>query len=118
MNNFKNHHRRNRFKSNGDRNYRKRNGNGGKIHGEFNSNLEFKRKYSGRTNHNPFKLVEKYNDFSFSKFCQFIHGNNIVKIFNLLNKTIYYINRNGNTKILLMDLSIEISICINNIKES
>ena len=64
MNNFKNNHRRNRFKSNGDRNYRKRNGNGHKINGEFNNNLDFKRKNPGRNNQNASKLIYKYNDLA------------------------------------------------------
>ena len=64
MNNFKNNHRRNRYKSNGDRNFRKRNGNGHKINGEFNNNLDFKRKNPGRNNQNASKLIEKYNDLA------------------------------------------------------
>ena len=64
MNNFKNNYRRNRFKSNGDRNYRKRNGNGHKINGEFNNNLDFKRKNPGRNNQNASILVDKYNDLA------------------------------------------------------
>ena len=64
MNNYKNNFRRNRFKSNGDRNFRKRNGNGYKINGEFNNNLDFKRKNPGRNNQNASKLIEKYNDLA------------------------------------------------------
>ena len=64
MNNFKNSYRRNRFKSNGDRNFRKRNGNGHKINGEFNNNLDFKRKNPGRNNQNASKLIDKYNDLA------------------------------------------------------
>ena len=64
MNNYKNNFRRNRFKSNGDRNFRKRNGNGHKINGEFNNNLDFKRKNPGRNNQNASKLIEKYNDLA------------------------------------------------------
>ncbi len=64
MNNFKNNHRRNRFKSNGDRSFRKRNGNGHKVNGEFNSNLDFKRKNPGRNNQNASKLIDKYNDLA------------------------------------------------------
>ena len=64
MNNFKNNHRRNRYKSNGDRNFRKRNGNGHKINGEFNNNLDFKRKNPGRNNQNASKLIDKYNDLA------------------------------------------------------
>ena len=64
MNNFKNNYRRNRFKYNGDRNFRKRNGNGHKINGEFNNNLDFKRKNPGRNNQNASKLIDKYNDLA------------------------------------------------------
>ena len=64
MNNYKNNFRRNRFKSNGDRHFRKRNGNGNKINGEFNNSLDFKRKNPGRNNQNASKLIEKYNDLA------------------------------------------------------
>ncbi len=64
MNNFKNNYRKNRFRSNGDRNFRKRNGNGHKINGEFNNNLDFKRKNPGRNNQNASKLIDKYNDLA------------------------------------------------------
>ena len=64
MNNFKNNHRRNRYKSNGDRTFRKRNGNGHKINGEFNHSLDFKRKSPGRNNQNASKLIDKYNDLA------------------------------------------------------
>tara|TARA_Y100000590_G_scaffold467790_2_gene647986 strand:- start:321 stop:716 length:396 start_codon:yes stop_codon:yes gene_type:complete len=63
MNNYKNNYRR-RYKSNNDRNYRKRNGNGHKLNGDYNSNLEFKRKNPGRNNQNASKLVDKYNDLA------------------------------------------------------
>ena len=64
MNNYKNNFRRNRFKSNGDRNFRKRNGNGHRNNGEFNNNLDFKRKNPGRNNQNASKLIDKYNDLA------------------------------------------------------
>ena len=64
MSNFKNNYRRHRFKSSGDRNFRKRNGNGSKINGEFNNSLDFKRKNPGRNNQNASKLIEKYNDLA------------------------------------------------------
>jgi hypothetical protein len=64
MNNFKNNYRRNRFKSSGDRNFRTRNGNGHKINGEFNNNLDFKRKNPGRNNQYASKLIDKYNDLA------------------------------------------------------
>ena len=64
MNNFKNNHRRNRFRPNSDRNFKKRNGNGHKLTGDFNNNSEFKRKNPGRNNQNAAKLIEKYNDLA------------------------------------------------------
>tara|TARA_B100000700_G_C14894934_1_gene784542 strand:+ start:763 stop:1164 length:402 start_codon:yes stop_codon:yes gene_type:complete len=64
MNNFKNNHRRPRFRSNSDRNYRKRNGNGHKVNGNFNNNPEFKRRNPGKNNQNAGKLIEKYNDLA------------------------------------------------------
>ena len=64
MNNFKNHFKRSRYKSNGERNFRKRNGNGHKINGEFNNGIEFKRKNPGRNNQNAAKLIEKYNELA------------------------------------------------------
>ncbi len=64
MNNYKNNYRRSRFKSNGDRNFRKRNSNGHKINGEFSNNLDFKRKNPGRNNQNASTLIDKYNDLA------------------------------------------------------
>ena len=64
MNSFKNNHRRVRFKSNGDRNFRKRNGNGHKVNGDFNNVTDFKRRHPGKNNQNAAKLVEKYNDMA------------------------------------------------------
>tara|TARA_B100001996_G_C18112008_1_gene381655 strand:- start:101 stop:475 length:375 start_codon:yes stop_codon:yes gene_type:complete len=64
MNNFKNNHRRNRFKFNGERNFRKRNGTSHKINGEFNNGLDFKRKNPGKNNQNAAMLIDKYNDLA------------------------------------------------------
>ena len=64
MNNFKNNHRRNRYKPNGDRNFRKRNGNGHKTSGDFNTHSEFRRRNPGKNNQNAAKLVDKYNDLA------------------------------------------------------
>ena len=63
MNNFKNNNRRSRFKSNGDRNFR-RNGNGHKNNGDFNNVSSFKRRHPGKNNQNAAKLIEKYNDLA------------------------------------------------------
>ena len=65
MNSFKNNHqRRGRYRPNGDRTFKKRNGNGHKLNGDFNNNSEFKRKNPGRNNQNAAKLIEKYNDLA------------------------------------------------------
>tara|TARA_B100001248_G_scaffold256805_1_gene238372 strand:+ start:966 stop:1367 length:402 start_codon:yes stop_codon:yes gene_type:complete len=64
MNNFKNNQRRNRFRSSGDRSFKKRNGNGHKLNVDFNNNSEFRRKNPGRNNQNAAKLIEKYNDLA------------------------------------------------------
>jgi DNA polymerase III subunit delta' len=50
--------------------------------------------------------VEK---FSFEKFAPFVNGNNINDIFNELSNAIYHIERNGNAKIILTDLSIKLT---------
>jgi len=64
MNNFKNNNRRNRFKSSGDRHFRKRNGSSQRINGEFNNSLDFKRRHPGRNNQNASKLIDKYNELA------------------------------------------------------
>ena len=63
MNNFKNNNRRNRYKTNGDRAFR-RNGNGHKSNGDFGNGSSFKRRHPGKNNQNAAKLVEKYNDLA------------------------------------------------------
>ena len=63
MNNYRNN-RKNRFKSNGDRNFRKRSLNGLKNQSEFNTNSDFKHRSPGRNNHNAAKLVDKYNNLA------------------------------------------------------
>ena len=63
MNSYRNN-RKNRFKSNGDRNFRKRSLNGLKNHNDFNSNSDFKHRHPGRNNQNAAKLIEKYNNLA------------------------------------------------------
>ena len=63
MNNFKNNHRRSRFKPSGDRNFR-RSGNGHKPNGDFSNGSSFRRRHPGKNNQNAAKLVEKYNDLA------------------------------------------------------
>ena len=48
-------------------------------------------------------------DFSLDKFAPFIHGNNILDITEELQDAIYHIERNGNAKIVLTDLSIKLT---------
>ena len=64
MNNYRNNNRKNRFKSNGDRSYRKRSINIHKNQSEFGSGSNFKHFNSSRNNQNAAKLVEKYNNLA------------------------------------------------------
>ena len=64
MNNFKNNQRRNRFRSNGDRSFRKRSLNGHKNQSDFNTNSEFRHRNPGRNNQNAAKLIDKYNNLA------------------------------------------------------
>ena len=63
MNSYRNN-RKNRFKSNGDRNFRKRSLNGHKKQSDFNTNSDFRHKNPGRNNQNAAKLVDKYNNLA------------------------------------------------------
>ena len=63
MINYRNN-RRNRFKSNNDRNFRKRQNNGHKNHNDFNNNNDFRHRNTGRNNQNAAKLVDKYNNLA------------------------------------------------------
>ena len=63
MNNYRNN-RKNRFKSHGERNFRKRSINGHKNQSEFNPNSDFKHRSPGKNNHNVAKLVDKYNNLA------------------------------------------------------
>ena len=64
MNNYRNNNRKNRFKPNGERNFRKRSSNGLKNHTEFNSSSDFRHRNPGRNNQNAAKLVDKYNNLA------------------------------------------------------
>ena len=59
MKSFRNNNRRSRYRSNGDRNF-KRNG----ENHSFTSNANFQRKSPGRNNQNASKLIEKYTDLA------------------------------------------------------
>ncbi|NJM78629.1 MAG: DNA polymerase III subunit delta' [Flavobacterium sp.] len=54
-------------------------------------------------------LEPKENNFDLKKFAPFIGGNNISSIFKELEDAIYHIERNGNSKIILTDLSIKLT---------
>ncbi|WP_460220417.1 DNA polymerase III subunit [Psychroserpens sp. MEBiC05023] len=62
-------------------------------------------------NYNADDLVfmEPKTAFKLEKFAPFVHGNNILDISNELQDAIYHIERNGNSKIILTDLSIKLT---------
>jgi DNA polymerase III subunit delta' len=63
-------------------------------------------------NYQSEKLVyyeSSIESFNFSKFAPFITGNNINDIYKELNDAIYHIERNGNAKLILTDLSIKLT---------
>lgn len=51
----------------------------------------------------------KVDSFKLQKLAPFINGNNIEFIFNEISDAIYHIERNGNPKIILTDLSIKLT---------
>lgn len=51
----------------------------------------------------------KTDNFNLEKFAPFVHGNNILEISDELQNAIYHIERNGNSKIILTDLSIKLT---------
>jgi len=54
-------------------------------------------------------LQIKTPGFQLEKFAPFIHSGNIIEINKELNDAIYHIERNGNAKIILLDLSIKLT---------
>ncbi|PCI08217.1 MAG: DNA polymerase III subunit delta' [Flavobacteriaceae bacterium] len=54
-------------------------------------------------------LETKTPGFKLQKFAPFVHGSNIMEIDKELNDAIYHIERNGNAKIILLDLSIKLT---------
>jgi len=49
------------------------------------------------------------DNFQLEKFAPFIHENNILSIVEELEKAMYHIERNGNSKIIFTDLSIKLT---------
>jgi DNA polymerase-3 subunit delta' len=63
-------------------------------------------------NYNAKSLVYfdiKTKNFDLSKFAPYVHNNNILDISEALQDAIYHIERNGNSKIILTDLSIKLT---------
>lgn len=54
-------------------------------------------------------LETETKGFDLKKFAPFVHSGNILEISNELNDAIYHIERNGNAKIVLLDLSIKLT---------
>ena len=63
MKNYKNNFRKNRYRNNGDRSF-KRSDNIQKIDADFSNSSNFQRRNPGRNNHNAPKLIEKYTDLA------------------------------------------------------
>ncbi|QBA65384.1 ATP-binding protein [Muriicola soli] len=51
----------------------------------------------------------RVDGFQFDKFAGFVHENNVLKIMEELEEAIYHVERNGNSKIILTDLSIKLT---------
>lgn len=63
-------------------------------------------------NYNASQLVylqPKTDTFKLEKFAPFVHNGNIIEISDELQDAIYHIERNGNSKIILTDLSIKLT---------
>ncbi len=63
------------------------------------------------TNYKSDQLVfmETESGFNLSKFAPFVHSGNILEIEKELNEAMYHIERNGNAKIILLDLSMKLT---------
>lgn len=54
-------------------------------------------------------LAPKTDGFKLEKFAPFVHNGNIMDITQELSEALYHIERNGNAKIVLLDLSIKLT---------
>jgi DNA polymerase-3 subunit delta' len=54
-------------------------------------------------------FMETNSGFDLSKFAPFVHAGNILEIEKELNDAMYHIERNGNAKIILLDLSMKLT---------
>ena len=62
-------------------------------------------------------LETKTNNFKLEKFAPFVHSGNILTIEKEVNDAQYHIERNGNAKIILLDLSIKLTRLLHNKEE-
>jgi DNA polymerase-3 subunit delta' len=72
------------------------------------------------TNYNARSLVffESHTEnFDLEKFAPFVHGANIEDINTAIEDAIYHIERNGNAKIILLDLSMQLTRCLHQKEE-
>ncbi len=58
---------------------------------------------------NALVFLETKTGFDLSKFAPFVHSGNILDIEKTLNDAIYHIERNGNAKIILLDISLKLT---------
>ena len=63
-------------------------------------------------------FMETQTGFDLSKFAPFVHAGNILAIEKELNDAIYHIERNGNGKIILLDLSMKLTRFLHQKEES
>ena len=63
MRNFKNNHRRNRYRKNGSKSINQKE-NGHRVVGEFSNNSNFRHRNQWKNNQNASKLIEKYTNLA------------------------------------------------------
>ena len=63
MKNFKNNHRRNRYRKNGSNNIHQKE-NGHRVIGDFSNNSNFRQRNQWKNNQNASKLIEKYTNLA------------------------------------------------------
>jgi DNA polymerase-3 subunit delta' len=63
-------------------------------------------------------FMETQTGFDLSKFAPFVHAGNILDIEKELNDAMYHIERNGNAKIILLDLSMKLTRFLHKKEES
>ncbi|TWP24617.1 DNA polymerase III subunit delta' [Apibacter muscae] len=63
-------------------------------------------------NYSANKLVNaslSYNNFNWKSFSFFVHGNNIQDILEEINSAYYHIERNGNARIIFLDMGVKLT---------